>query len=804
MLAAVGAFSACSDKDDNLYDSSNDRLARPMFRTNESTGKGDSDPYNCTVSNINTSELRWFKVDGAKGYELKWSTASFVTGGQQAWEETEAGVDGKSLAGHVIIGDSLDASGKVVIKAADRIEYFIKNLAYQTDYRFAIRALNSVPPSQKFNDPDTSWKNDPKNSLWFGYGDGRQWAEYYGQQTGARYFVPQVAQVVYFDKDDANYQKGFRVYLNRSKDNGYTVDQMNEITEHGFKADASGNFNVTYLTLTSQTATIPEQYKKMYIDWANLPTAEIKDASGNVKNVPYIDVVGLASNAMYVINLWDEEMEKSFNQNGYVINANGKEVEGLASLDACYNTISKRTKGTPDAPKLIQHVVTPVDTVGGVEYDIASYGAMKLDHILNGYIQSDAYGENQVFLLEPGKKYFVSSNISISKAFTLKTQENAAGERATLYLSGMTKNGLAVNTCNFMLGRTPNPGENSSIPLDIDSIRFIGLNIELPMYGNYGTQMEGIYNAAGNYFVNMYSNGMGINISLLEWKDCTINGITRGFMRVQGSNDFNIHEMRMTGCNIYNCGYYANGGNGYGYFFGDHGTKTGSNIFEKFVFAENIVYESPNSPLVTDNNRNNMWNEDIRWNIDIHHNTFVNWNTQGSNSQSIINTRYVPGGSTVGFHDNVVIVTAKTGDGRIMKQGGWDLRNVQGGDGSGAFTINVGNNWTTAEGLQWASPGAFSGSSNAPGKSAFTKTCNYPYGIDELNEHVSTLKATDLMVKPNPPYMMDPSAPKATDHQVKGIEGLNYKQTPAVLGSDIYQSGAGCARLRAGNAQSKK
>ena len=59
-----------------------------------------------------------------------------------------------------------------------------------------------------------------------------------------------------------------------------------------------------------------------------------------------------------------------------------------------------------------------------------------------------------------------------------------------------------------------------------------------------------------------------------------------------------------------------------------------------------------------------------------------------------------------------------------------------------------------------------------------------------------SLKATDLMVSPNPAHFFKADAPNHLDfHTDNGIDGLYYQQTQQVLGSAIYKSGAGCQRL---------
>ena len=145
--------------------------------------------------------------------------------------------------------------------------------------------------------------------------------------------------------------------------------------------------------------------------------------------------------------------------------------------------------------------------------------------------------------------------------------------------------------------------------------------------------------------MNMYSNGMGINVTTLEWRNCSFQGLIRGFFRIQGSNDFYIQHIRLVGCDFYNCGYYAQTGGDYAYIFGDHNGKTKSNILQDVEVSDCVFYNNPKRSVVTDNNRNLVWDESVRWHISLHHNTFVNFCTVANNP--ILNTRYNPGGSVL-------------------------------------------------------------------------------------------------------------------------------------------------------------
>ena len=738
MFAVSLGFVSCSDDDDVAPGS--DRMFRTMFRCDNNTGKGDSDPYNCAVVDLNDVHLYWFGVEGAYGYQIRWALQPNVSGGSQAWHET----------------DSLGLlEGDTVIVGADVLDMVVKDLNYQTDYRFAIRTLNSAD------------LNDPKNSEWYGHGDGRGWAEYLGLQTAARYEVPAVIQTSDITKTS------MRINLNRSTA-GYTDEQMQGFAEHfTILGDV---FKVDYLTITpsksSPNAVVPAGFEKYTIteeDWAR----------------GYIDVEGLSENAVYNIDVWDADI--------------------TVKVDANYNPLLKRTKGTAGPPIILTHVPDMTDTIGKgtsneVVYDISKYNSMKLDQILIDYCESMDLAENQVYYLEGGKAYHFTSNPSLYKGVTIRTNPDdiAAGKgKAILYLSGMTQTGTGINTCNFMLGRQPQSGENSSIPLDIDSVRFMDLDVQVPLARNYGHAQQGIGGAVGNYFMNMYSNGMGINVTLLEWNNCTFQGLIRGFFRIQGSNDFNIHNLVMRNCEFYNTGFYDNGGKGYNIIFADHNGKPKSNILENVVIDNNTWVNTPHGSIITDNNRNLVWDESVRWNITVTNNTFVNHATRSA--VPFFNFRYMPGGSTLTIKNNFWTVTKDEADAlRVLNCQGCDIRSIQGGDGSGIVTFDIANNWSTNNNLtagQIFSKGAFSAKSNAPGK--FLATSNFPSGTEELDVHVDDLSATELFKSPNPKYyVMDPSS--EMEHHTDNLDGFYFQDTEKVRNSNIYKLGIGASKWRDG------
>ena len=783
LLCMALSVGSCKDDDNKTPASADGRLFRPMFRTDDNTGKGNNDPYQSKVTDYNTMNLFWYTVDDAVAYEIMWcNTVGYVAGGEEDWEKTVRNEEGRSLEGHVVIADP------------DRYNLIIENLNYSTVYRYCIRALNSFDKTgyqlwrgeanvyDVLNSGDAAWKSDPKNSSWYGRGNLREWADYFHStwtKTEDRDYVPFVIQVSDITKTS------MKITLNRNIST-YKDSEKDLFREHWNFLDADKNIlKVDYLTIVPNAGT-PNATVPAGFDHFDIPASAWNEAG-----IAEIIVEGLSENSAYNIDVWDNSIP--------------------LAIDAVYNTTMKRTKGDPAPPILVKHEVWENDTMGTDPatwniYDISQYKACKLDKVLNDYCESSVTAENQVFYLEGGKTYFVSSNVQVYKGFTIQTNpaDLAAGKgRAKFYLSGMTKTGSSVNTCNFMLGRQPVAGENASITLDIDSVRFMDLDVNVPMATNYGHAQEGIGGAVGNYFMNMYSNGMGINVTTLEWRNCSFQGLIRGFFRIQGSNDFYIQHIRLVGCDFYNCGYYAQTGGDYAYIFADHNGKTKSNILRDVEVSDCVFYNNPKRSVITDNNRNLVWDESVRWNIDVHHNTFVNFCTVANNP--ILNTRYNPGGSSLGFHDNVIILTKDAADvNRLMNGAGWDTREIQGGDGSGQVTFNIYNNWTTNDeeylsNGQPFSANAFNATSNAPGKFIKGGEGIYPWGTDELTVHLEeSLRATDLMLDPNPKYHIG-ETPKGVDfHTDNGIDGLYYKQSPDVLNSAIYKSGAGCQRLKNG------
>ena len=148
-----------------------------------------------------------------------------------------------------------------------------------------------------------------------------------------------------------------------------------------------------------------------------------------------------------------------------------------------------------------------------------------------------------MFYLEGGKAYYFYSNPGLAKGFTLETkpEDVAQGKRAIVYLGGMGNrldeygNETAdLGTCNFMFGRQKAGGEPDCL-IEVGDLIFRNIDFDCPKALNYGHQKEGEGSATGNYFANMYSNGMKVRIKSLQVLNCSFQRMVRGFIRVQGT-----------------------------------------------------------------------------------------------------------------------------------------------------------------------------------------------------------------------------------------------------------------------------
>ncbi|MDE6371416.1 MAG: hypothetical protein K2K92_08015, partial [Duncaniella sp.] len=149
-LAALVGFAATScQEDDVTFSNVNDldRLPMPMFRKKVNTNVADeSDQYASRVmtGELNAIQLHWYGIEGAKEYEIRYG---ILVRDESQWEDPAR----------------QDDITKITVPA-DVLHLELKNLEYESDYYFSIRAIHPTDPS--------------KNSLWYGTGDTGHSAEY--------------------------------------------------------------------------------------------------------------------------------------------------------------------------------------------------------------------------------------------------------------------------------------------------------------------------------------------------------------------------------------------------------------------------------------------------------------------------------------------------------------------------------------------------------------------------------------------------------------------------------------------------
>ena len=433
-----------------------------------------------------------------------------------------------------------------------------------------------------------------------------------------------------------------------------------------------------------------------------------------------------------------------------------------------------RNTVTESEPILIPHQPT------------AEYDACLIDEILNAYTSDTSLPEGQVYWLEGGKAYCISQPVNLAKGLTLETrpEDVAAGLKATVYLGGISADG---GTTNFIFGRQAQMGEEIT-SLEIGDITFRNLDFDCPLAVNYGMSQETGASATGNYFANMYSNGLGFTISSLTFDGCSFRNLKRGFIRLQGNYSKVFNKITVDGCLFSDCGYYDKNGRGYAWFASD-GKQTDTNMFADLTFSNNTIYDSPMDAMFTDGTKELGYAESVRWNIKVYNNTFFNFSTRTS-GRFIFNMRYIPSGSHISFERNLIVQAAAEGDARPLYLAGADIRSIT---GAGQFSYTVKDNYSVA------SRAANQGDDRVFMGGAFSATKN-SFGM--FPEAALNCTAADLVVKqltaedghaitpeelfnnPDPQYTgYDPEKGNSLDHAAPAniMEALSYKTLPAVI-----------------------
>lgn len=776
ILIAMFAMAACSDQTSNgSADSDADRLMMPQFRNRYTVNAGSNDPYICGVVGLNSIQLYWSRVDGdCIGYEIRMSAPNKKLNSAEDWENP-------------------DNSTLIKVEGADTDQLLLKDLNYSTVYYFAIRAISS--------------RGEEHNSKWYGYGDTGHWADYMGINTLDRYKVPNVL-----------YQKGgttkhtFDVYLDRSYrgfnftddasasddpyKNNYNADLLTEFNEHfTTTTDANGKkiWRVTHLIVSAASsnpdANVPEQFK-MY---------EIPESAWDEDGKAKITIEGLDENAVYNCEALDNNL-----------------LADRALIDAKYGGVQVRMKGDPGAPIVVAS--NPQDTIqylDGGEYKSLTLPipATSLQETLADFMTNLKYAENQSFYLEGGKAYFLRGGLGVYKGLHLATnpEDLAAGKgRAKVYLYypfDFTAAG-GNSPAMFMLGRNPEGSENPLIALDMEKVIFENIDFGEPKVRNAG---DG--NPTNSYVMNTYGTGMGVKMTELRFSNCTFQDFAGGFFRVQGSYGYEIDNFTVEGCEFYNGGYYSTSGRRYNYFHTHPDKSVRQNIYKHFVMHDCTIFDNSLGRIFSHNNNpKEDWPSDCTYDITFENNTLVNFGRDKSCLMFYMNQ--VPGGSTFTVRNNLFVNTKQANDvARPQMFAGCDIRLMRGGSDT-KLNLNIGNNWTTddkgtGEDDQLWNPAntAFSGTKNTFGMFQDEEVNWGSYGRAGLVVRTAAgLKATDLMVQPNPPFIQTAGSPNHNDHRCDGIDGtatathnigvgmvdLHFKN----FDNDIYRNNVGASKWR--------
>ena len=807
LLAGTSMVTVSCKDDDNVSGQSTDRQFMTMFITDNTRGKGDDYPYNCGVDlnaspNGNTIHLYWFGVNDCAGYQIQMSLQSKVSTGASAW----AAIQGTSdLLLDTIVGP-------------DVLDMRIRDLMYSTNYRFAIRALSKQDDNIKGNESSFAHASN-----WYGHGNGREWQEYLGIQTYDRYETPYAVYVdqsqtteedmhVYFNTDVRDIIKDFEGCTDEieaalyeltevSRESILSVfssmtdedkDKLEEYYQH-FNIDEHGTFGYKYLMVSPSPSNPNSTVNSKWTKYEILPEDRERG---------YVVVDGLTANSVYVIDVVDPTIS--------------------VEVDAKYNTRTARSDGQPGEPILLsydelyaQAADLPLadDNDGLKRNDVfalatSKYQAAPITPALYDFISNVDYAEGQEFQLEGGKVYYMDGNDVTSKGFVLRTrpEDVAAGKRAKV-ICGIGKHSRYDQATNgeqwqgpysmFIFGRSPEAGEGGEIYMK--KLAFYDIDFDNPEAFNYGDQQAGLGTAAGNYFFNMFSDGMAVTLDSLVIENCTFKRIVRGFLREQGPNYKVFNHVLIKNNQFFDSGYYNQGGGGYPMIAGS-GTNAATNFYKDMKVIENTFYDSP-FPAFFSEETVVSWTGGP-WNITFSNNTLINFNTRASGA--IIKMRGLPDGSVYNVENNLFVLTKQDGDQRVLQMWGADIRDTQTlSDGSAGYvTLNFNNNWSTSDNLTNGSifsANAWTSTSNNFGK--LIKDGNATLnGTLEVN--VANISSTDLMVSPCPPH----KAATANDqnmHRADALDGTATTQYNVNLyfkdkNNDIYKNNVGAARWRNG------
>lgn len=743
----VAGASLVSCKDEDNATPGTDREFMTMFICDNTRGKGDYYPWNSGLDGkgyCNDIHLYWYGVKDCAGYQIQMALQPKVSGGADSWNAIQGT---KDLLMDTIVGPNV-------------LDMLIRDLQYSTKYQFAIRCLSKL---------DNNEAGDHSHaSNWYGHGNLRQWQEYFTVTTDQRYPTP---PAIYVDRSQIS-ENQMPVYLRRNiKEIGNDISDADKKSyPRYFNIDGDGNFGYKYLVVepspSNPGSSVGEKWRKYLIQEEDYKRG-------------FIMVDGLSPNSVYVIDVIDPTV--------------------TVAVDAKYNTCTERTDGKPGPAILLKHQeLIAAEGDRSDTFALAShYDAAPLSPTLYRFISETTLSEGQVFYLEGGKTYYLDGNDITCKGFTLATlpEDVAKGKRAKV-ISGIGKNSQVYSSNEqwlgsytmFMFGRQPEAGEGGAIRMK--KLAFQDIDFDNPTSLNQGDKEAGAAAVSGNYFFNMYSNGMAVELDSLVIENCTFKRLVRGFVREQGDNYKIWNHVLIKNNLFYDCGYYNAQAGGYSWIAGA-GTNEESNLYKDFKFIENTIYDCPFPSFFSEQTSGIDWKSGP-WNITFSNNTLVNFNTRGNGA--IFKMRCLPSGSVFNVQKNLIVLCAQEGDARTMEMYGADIR-----DPLGTVTLNFDNNWSTNNNLTNGS--IFSGSTWAATSNSFGTIVKSGEAIlhGSLDVSVAGVSATELFVNPCPPHKASTTSEKDM-HRADALDGtasefnvdLHIKHT----NNEIVKNEVGAARWR--------
>ena len=663
------------------------------------------DPLASQVVNTNDIYLTWNGIEGASGYHLKMKTQA------GSWD-----IPGDILWDTIV--------GPEVLKITKQ------DLQYSTMHNFMIQTISPL--------------GEAYNSRWYGLGDGAHPDDRAEFTTLERTGIPDVVSVANVTENSMRVYFDLKVY-------NPEPPALNPSFQH-----ENGQFLIDEILV--QPASVNR----------DLPSQTIKLSPADLAN-GYVEVQGLVSNALYVVN--------------------GLNNKVLRYWDRLYNTSMVRMKGQLGEPVLVPHIVDNTNTWA------QQNNASRLDTILNNYLFDNTLAEGTVFMLEAGKKYYLGNNVVLAKGLTIKT--NTPGTKTTLYM-GLGYNDLnnGALAFNFQLGRNAQAGEIGSIT--VGDVIFDDLSVELPLAVNFFNQsLFPGKSINGNYFINQSSASMPFTCSKLEARNCNFQGMVRSWFRTQGSNRQVIENITVDNCIFHDAGMYDVNGRGYPLITGAAVSEK-TNIFNNVIIKNNSFVGVSYDQLVRET-ANLAWAPSVVWNVTIENNTFLNAFSV-SNGRFLIQHQNPPANSKYVVRKNLFISVKAAGDDRAFSQSGMDFRTYRSG-----VSFDIADNYSTSAKSANNAVTYFSSAEIFNNQPFSHNSRGAGFNGGALNK--GGLEATKVITGPTPiapeNLMVDPypkgkktGANWATDAHIYNINGLRYKNTPEVLNHPIYTKGIGDPRWR--------